>query len=265
LSDTVLLNDAAQFELVLEELRCLLFDFTVIGVTTMLVGGQVLAVEGKAAGGDGIIEVRTPTDIVIRRGFSMEPDLLFDVDESAPRVDAVVDVLKTRGFKRVQNHRWAKTTPTGHVFLDLFMAPDADEANDPASFTRLPMGNLALLRPRALQVRLNSGVLDVFVPDVVGFLAMKLEAKLRLRPTATKDAFDMYAYVAMKVVTVVNDGLKRDPAEGPRIVKHLQTLFGDMHAPGVLDVLTYAGSLVADERALVARAIVDLFTDVRAK
>jgi hypothetical protein len=38
-----------------------------------------------------------------------------------------------------------------------------------------------------------SGILNVAVPDVVGFLAMKLEAKLRLRPTEAKDSFDIYA------------------------------------------------------------------------
>jgi hypothetical protein len=256
------LDEVAQFEAVLDELRGVLSDFTMIGVSAMLVGGQVLAVEGKAAGGDGVIEVRTPTDVVVRRGFSMEPDLLFDVDEAAPRVDAIVDVLRARGFKRIKTYRWSKATPTGDVLLDLFMPPDADDANDPAGFTRLPAGDLALLRPRKIQVQLRSGVLNVDVPDPVGFIAMKLEAKLRLRPTATKDSFDLYAYVSMKGADAINAGLKRDAREGPRIVAHLRTLFGDVNAPGVLDVLTYAGSLGDDERALLARAVVDLFEAV---
>jgi len=258
----LLIDDAAQFEAVLDELRGLLFDFTTIGVSAMLVGGQVLAVEGKAAGGNGVIEVRTPTDIAVQRGFSMEPDLLIDVDAAASRVDAVVDILKARGFKRIKTYRWAKQSPTGEVLFDLFMPPDADEANDPAGFTRLPMGDVALLRPRMIQVHLKSGILNVAVPDVVGFLAMKLEAKLRLRPTEAKDSFDVYAYVAMRGTDVVNSGLKRDAREGPRIVAHLRTLFGDIDAPGVADVLAYAGSLGDHERALLARATVDLFEAV---
>ena len=105
-------------------------------------------------------------------------------------------------------------------------------------------------------------MLDIDVPDVVGFLAMKLEAKLRLRPTATKDSCDVYAYVDLKGVDVINAGLKRDAREGPRLVGHLWTLFGDVTAPGVLDVLTYAGSLADEERALLTRAVVDLFEEI---
>ncbi len=164
MSDPFHVDEAAQFELVLDELRGVLIDFTTIGVSAMLVGGQVLAVESKAAGGDGVIEVRTPTDVAVQRGFSLEPDLLIDVDEAAPRVDAIVDILKERGFKRIKTYRWAKQTPTGEVLLDLFMPPDADEANNPAGFTRLPMGDIALLRPRLLQVHLKNGILDVAVP-----------------------------------------------------------------------------------------------------
>ena len=262
MNDPTHLDEAAQFDVVLDELRGLLSDFTMIGVSPMLVGGQVLAVEGKAAGGDGVIEVRTPTDVVVQRGFSMEPDLLFDVDNAGPRSDAIIDVLKAHGFKRVKTYRWAKAMPTGEVLLDLFMPPDADDANDPAGFTRLPAGDIALLRPRKIQVQLRGGLLDIDVPDVVGFLAMKLEAKLRLRPTATKDSFDVYAYVALKGADAINAGLKRDAREGPRIVVQLRSLFGDVNAPGVLDVLTYAGSLGDEERALLARAVVDLFADM---
>ena len=237
MSDPFHIDEAAQFEIVLDELRGVLIDFTTIGVSAMLVGGQVLAVESKAAGGDGVIEVRTPTDVAVQRGFSMEPDLLIDVDEAASRVDAIVDILKERRFKRIKTYRWAKQVPTGEVLLDLFMPPDADEANNPAGFTRLPMGDIALLRPRMIQVHLKSGILDVAVPDVVGFLAMKLEAKLKLRPTESKDSFDIYAYVAMKGIEVVNSGLKRDASEGPRIIARLRPLFDDIDAPGVNDVL----------------------------
>lgn len=75
--------ESAQFEAVLDELRALVSGFQMIGVGVMLVGGQVLSLEARAA----VIEVRTPTDIV-----------------------------------------------------------DADEANNPAGFTRLPAGDLAFAR-----------------------------------------------------------------------------------------------------------------------
>src|SRR5437773_12464903 len=120
--------ESEQFEAVLDELRALVSGFQMIGVGVVLVGGQVLSLESRAAGGDGVIEVRTPTDIVVRRGYSMEPDLLFDIDEAAARADAILDVLRRRDFKRVMMHRWRKETPAGEVLADLFVSPDADEA-----------------------------------------------------------------------------------------------------------------------------------------
>ena len=111
----------------------------------------------RGGSADGIIEVRTQTDVVVQRGYSMEPDLLFDVDEAAPRVDAIIDVLKRRGFTRVKTYRWRKATELGEILLDLFIPPDADSANDPAGFTRLPAGDLALLRPGKLRVNLAAG------------------------------------------------------------------------------------------------------------
>jgi hypothetical protein len=251
--------EAVQFEAVLEELRLLTSRFAHVGTRFVLVGGQVLALEARAAGGSGVIEVRTPTDIVIPRGYSMEPDLLFDVDEAGPRSDAILDILKDQGFKRVREFRWRKEVEGREVLLDLFMPPDADEENNPGGFTRLPMGDVALLRPRQIQVQLVAGVLDIAVPDPVGFLAMKLEAKLKLRPTMTKDAFDIYAYVAMKGTETIRHALVSDRHDGPRIAQQLAALFGEVGAPGVLDVLSYAGTLEEGEQALVARAVVDLF------
>lgn len=254
--------DSEQFDAVLDELRALVAGFQMIGVSVVLVGGQVLSLEARAAGGDGVIEVRTPTDIVVQRGYSMEPDLLFDVDEAAARADAILDVLRERGFKRVKTHRWRKDTAAGEVVVDLFMPPDADEANNPAGFTRLPAGDLAIARARSLRVRLGSGDFHIAVPDPVGFIAMKLEAKLRLRPGETKDAFDLYAYVSVKGADVVRRALAVDTRDGPRLVAALSELFGDVDAPGVADILAYAGTLGDDERALLARAVVDLFAEV---
>jgi len=105
--------ESERFAAALDELRALVTHFQIVGVSLVLVGGQVVAVEARAAGGDGVIEVRTPTDIVVQRGFSMEPDLLFDLDGAAARAHAVLDVLKSRNFKRVKTHRWRKEPLSG--------------------------------------------------------------------------------------------------------------------------------------------------------
>lgn len=257
-------QESEQFEAVLDELRGFVSELRMIGVSVMIVGGQVIALESRALGGDGTIEVTTPTGVVVRRGFSMEPDLLFDVDEGASRSDAIIDVLKRRGFKRVRTFRWRKELPTGDVDFDLFVQPDSDEANNPAGFTRLPAGDVAALRPRKVRLTLASGVLEIAVPDPVGFLAMKIEAKRRLRPKENKDSFDLYAYIAMKGADVVGSALRRDGYDGPRLVVELVELFNDIDAPGVLDVVSYAGTLQDADRALLARAVVDLMLDVKA-
>jgi len=255
---TATADDAARFEAVLDELRRVLLELQSIGVGAVLVGGQVLALESRAAGGSGTIQVSTATGVIVERGYSMEPDLLFDVDEVAQRADAIPDVLRRCGFERRRSYRWRKATERGEVLLDLFVAPDADAANVPGDYTRLPGGDLALLRPRVLRIQIASGLLEVAVPGAVGFLAMKLEAKLRLRPSDTKDSFDLYAYVAMKGVDAVAEAFRQDAREGGRVLDQLRQLFGDPQADGVRDVLAYAGPLVEEERALLARAVVDL-------
>lgn len=260
---TAAATEREQFEAVLDELRGLLLDFERIGVGVVLVGGQVIALQARAAGGDGVIHIRTRTEVEVARGFSMEPDLLFDVDgDVAPRADAIPHLLRGRGFVRVKTSRWRKETRRGEVVLDLFVPPDTDEANNPAGFTVLPKGDVALLRPQPVKVQLSSGELNIAVPDPVGFLAMKLESKWNLRPNEQKDSFDIYAYVSMHGARAVADGLKRDAHEGPLIMKRLQHLFGEVNAAGVLDVLTYASTLVLEERALLAQGVVDLLEEV---
>jgi hypothetical protein len=255
-------HDAARFEAVLDELRRVLIELQGIGVGAVLIGGQVLALESRAAGGSGTIQVRTTTGVQIDRGYSMEPDLLLDVDDVAPRADAIPDVLRRCGFGRLRGYRWRKTTGRGEVLLDLFVAPDTDATHVPGDYTRLPGGELALARPQVLRLRVPSGMLEVLVPDPVGFLATKVEAKRHLRPSQTKDSFDLYAYVAMRGVATVAEALRRDDREGPRIEAQLRALFGGTEAEGVRDVLAYAGSLGEEERTLLARAVVDLFDDL---
>lgn len=254
-------HDATRFDAVLDELRVLMNDFIAIGIRVVLVGGQVLAVEQKEIGGTGVIEVRTPTNVVVTRGFSLEPDLLIDVDEAANRVDAIGDAFRRCGFKRVKTGRWCKQTHMGDVLVDIFIPADADKLNDPGA-VRLPHGETALLKPRRVRVHLARGILEIDVPDPVGFLAMKLEAKLRLRPTETRDSFDMYAYVAMKGARVVAKAIQEGRFIGADLQAKLKSLFGTTDSPGVTDVLTFAAGLSTDEHELLGRAVVDLFAEI---
>ena len=254
------MNESERFECILDELRTLLRDFQIIGVGVVLVGGQVLALESRAKGGDGVIEVRTPTGVAVRRGYSMEPDLLFDVEEAGARSDAILDILRQRDFSRVRNYQWCKELgEAGEMLLDLFVSPDADDAYNPGGFTPLPGAELALARATPLEVSIPSGDLIVQVPDPVGFLAMKLEAKLRLRPNEAKDSFDIYAYVVIKGVAEVSAALNESGNARDSIVANLRDLFGEIHSPGVRDVVSYAGALAEDDAALLERAVVDLF------
>jgi hypothetical protein len=143
--------------------------------------------------------------------------------------------------------------------LDLFMPPDADD--DPG-FTRLPAGDLALAGARHVRVALAGGTLEIALPDPLGFLAMKVVAKRTLRPSATKDSFDIYPYAAMRGFSAVKSALARGGPVGEQIARDLADLFYDEESAGVVDVLAYASALDADERALLAAAVVDLFDGI---
>lgn len=256
------MNDADRFETILAELKRVLLDISTTGVDTILVGGQVLALEARAAGASGVIEVTTGTGVTIQRGFSFEPDLLLDVDSAGDRAELVIDVLKRNAFHRARSFRWSKQLPGGiELAVDLFVPADADAVNNPAHLTALPRGDLALARPRTLSVMLSTGELRIKVPDPAGFIGMKLEAKQRLRPNETKDSFDIYAYVVLKGPHVVANALSTSH-EGPSLMASLKTLFGTPDAAGVLDVVDTAGLLDEAEASLLARAVVDTFDEV---
>jgi len=249
-------TDRIRFEAVLEELRRLINEFARIGVEVILVGGQALAVEQRESGGSGVIMVQTGTGLSIERGFSFEPDLLIDVSRAEERIDLLGSAMRNCGFDRIRTSRWSKQS--GAVVVDIFIPDDAEYWEDPGA-TRLPKGAVALLKPRAVQLQLQGGNLVIHVPDPIGFLAMKLEAKKRLRPIMTKDSFDIYAYVSMKGIDTIASAILADSIDGPALRTGLAWLFGSEAAPGVQDVLTYADGYGSEERALLARAVVDLF------
>lgn len=187
-----------------------------------------MAAEQRESGGSGVIMVTTETGLCIERGYSLEPDLLIDVGCAAGRIDAIGDVMRNCGFDRAKTARWSKSK--GTVAVDLFIPEDTEEWDDPGA-TRLPKSAVALLKPRLVQLRLQGGDLEIYVPDAVGFLAMKLEAKQRLRPNMKKDSFDMYAYVSMKGIDTIAKAILADSHDGPALTTGLASLFGDDARP----------------------------------
>jgi hypothetical protein len=253
-------TEAERFDLILDELRQILLDLGDLSAHVVLVGGQVLALEDLAEGGSGIIHVETATGVVIERGFSMEPDLLFDTESDSAQMfgERLPLVLRARGFVPTRGFRWSKDVAGEPMHVDLFCTPDT-EAEAPTSMTPLPSADLALARAHPITVNVLDRDLTISVPDAAGFLAMKLEAKLRLRPDLKKDSFDLFTYVKRNTVAVVAQSLARRTVPGPKIAGELRRLFADESAPGTRDLLGYAPTLGEMDRQLLVREAIDLF------
>jgi hypothetical protein len=259
------MTDAERFDLVLAELGQLFVRLGDLTEHVVLVGGQALAIEARETTGSAALSVETATGTIVTRGFTMEPDLLFDVDASEGRLDQLTVALRECGFQRTgRSFRWAKKVGEVPIELDLFCPEGVDEDVLPTPMTVLPGGGLAIARSKRIEVMLGLRRMPVAVADPLGFLTMKLEAKLRLRPEETKDSFDLFAYVSFKGAEAVATAL-RSTKEGEAVFRDLQQLFATESSPGVLDVLASAPTLVGDEGALLARAVVDLFDDLVAR
>ncbi len=257
------MTEAERFDLILDELRQILLDLGDLSAHVVLVGGQVLALEDLAEGGSGIIQVETATGVVVARGFSMEPDLLFDTESDSAQVfgEHLPQVLRARGFVPTRGFRWSKDLAGEPMHVDLFCAPGT-EGEAPMSMTPLPGADLALARAHSITVSVLDHDLTISVPDAAGFLAMKLEAKLRLRPDLAKDSFDLFTYVKRNTVAVVAQSLARRTVPGTKIAGELRRLFADESAPGVRDLLGYAPTLGEMDRQLLIREAIDLFTEL---
>jgi hypothetical protein len=66
----------------------------------------------------------------------------------------------------------------------------------------------------------------------------------------------------MNGAPLVAKTIQDDHFLGADLKSKLHQLFGDTTAPGVADVLAFAGGLAAEERDLLARAAVDLFAEI---
>ncbi|QDE72222.1 hypothetical protein BHS05_00460 [Myxococcus xanthus] len=128
--------------------------------------------------------------------------------------------------------------------------------------TPLPDARLALRGSQPVFLPMGETSLRIRLPDAVGFLSMKVRAKLEQRPTETKDCFDIFAYVKLVGLDDVRASLKQAGEEGQALRAKLQRLFWSTDAAGVLDIIAYAEGLEEVDRALLAQAAVDLFADL---
>jgi hypothetical protein len=221
-----------------------------------LIGGQVLSVRERERGRNGVIEIETPTGVRIDRGFSLEPDLLLDIDGMGPRSDALVDVLRRRGYRRARDFRWLREIDGHPVEIDLFRPESSDRDYAPTGMIVARGGDLAMARALKVRLGLQAGTLEIAVPDAVGFLAMKIAAK-DLRPKLSKDCFDIYAYVWLTTPEATRAALNSAGADGKQVRAGLQRLFGALDAVGVQDVIAYASTLSDFDRSLLERTVAD--------
>ncbi|NOK11400.1 hypothetical protein [Corallococcus exercitus] len=255
------MTDEERFDEILRELSELMLDLGDLANRTMLIGGQVLALESRHRGGTGVIAIETATGIVVERGFSYEPDLLFDLDGADIMAERLPEVLRQRGYARTREFRWSKSLPGGQMDLDLFAPKDVDPDELPTRMTPLPDARLALRRSHAV-VLVEGKPLRILLPDAVGFLAMKERAKREQRPDKTKDSFDMFAYVKLVGPQSVRTSLQQSGEVGRALRDRLLSLFWNTEAPGPRDVIAYAASLEKEEQELLAQAAVDLFAEL---
>ncbi|WNG21742.1 hypothetical protein [Cystobacter fuscus] len=253
------MDEVEQFEAVLRELGELMIDLGDLASSVVLIGGQVLALESRRRGHSGVIAVETETGEEVTRGFTFEPDLLFDLDGTEFMAGRLPEVLKQRGYERARQFRWSKKLQGLWVQLDLFAPEEVEPEDLPTAMTPLPDSRLVLRRARPITLIIQGTPLRISIPDAVGFLAMKTRAKLQLRPEGSKDSFDIFAYVKLMGADAVLDTLNQAMPEGGEIRRKIQGLFYTRSSPGVRDVLAYADTLEPEQRELLAQSVVDLF------
>jgi hypothetical protein len=253
------MDEVEQFEAVLRELGELMLDLGDIASSVVLIGGQVLALESRRRGHSGVIAVETEAGEEVTRGFTFEPDLLFDLDGTEFMAGRLPEILKARGYERTRQFRWSKPLRGLSFHIDLFAPDEVDPDDLPTPMTLLPDARLVLRRPQRVTLNIGDTPLRIAIPDAVGFLAMKTRAKLQLRPQEHKDSFDIFAYVKLVGADAVLDALIQAVPEGGEIRRRLLRLFYARSSPGVQDVLTYASTLEPEQRELLAQSVVDLF------
>lgn len=92
-----------------------------------------------------------------------------------------------------------------------------------------------------------------------------VRAKREQRPAVTKDCFDLFVFVKLMGVAVVNAALDRAPQRSAPLREQLAQLFWDFESPGVCDVVQESGLSEPTDRELLAREVVDLFAAITAR
>jgi hypothetical protein len=256
-------TDLERFDQVLAELGTIMKELYVIGLSddVVLIGAQVVALEQRSRNAPPF-RLSLPGGLEIVRSFSLEPDLVIDT-EDLDRLDLLPDALRRCGFERGKRpgrpSSWSKTLDDGFVIeIDLFFTADCGEDVLPTPMTRLRGAPSLRVHKIDLDDRLS-----INVPDAHAYLSLKLEAKLRIRPEHTKDSLDLFSYVQVVGALKINAALQRAGADGERVRQDLRGLFEREDSPGVKDVLEAVGSeLAPEERALLARAILDAFAPI---
>lgn len=257
------MTDREHFEVVINELGFLLDQLGDL-CEVVLIGGQVMAVEQLAAGEDPVLKVETNTGQTVERGYSFEPDLLIehpDPDKS-PRWDELPHILRDAGYRRTPRaYRWVKQVGEVSVLIDLFKPQFGPESA--TAMTELPRGERVLSRAKGVRLQVGTREFTVKTPSSVDFILMKLDATKIRTPLEPKDAFDLYAYVRRRTPTAVGKALGVAPERDEALAK-LSELFGAEGSPGVVDILIFAPTLDAADRAMIAKDVVAVFKEVRA-
>jgi hypothetical protein len=252
-------EELRQFEAVLQELGELMLDLGDLSSQVVLIGGQALAVESRKRGGSGIISVTTDTGEEVQRGFTFEPDLLLDLEDKEFMAERLVEILQLRGYERTREFRWSKPLGVTNIHLDLFAPVEVEQDALPTRMTPLPDAHLVLRRPQRVELAIGDTALRIAIPDILGFLAMKVRAKLEQRPDASKDSFDIFVYVKLVGPEVVLNALQEGGSKGRELRQKLLGLFYTRSSPGVRDVVQYANTLESEQQELLEQSVVDLF------
>jgi hypothetical protein len=222
----------------------------------------------KKRHGSGEVAFETSTGVRLSRGYTLEPDLLIEISDDETehsRLDSFPDILRQCGFKRIREARWAKDTKGTKVLLDLFAPDTTPDDVKPTSMTSLYRSELAQRRPQLVSLQLPAGELQVRIPNALGFLALKTDAKMRIRPKETKDSFDAYIYVAVIGVDDVAQALAGGGTSGSLVAKELFQLFASRSSAGVKDVVAQAHVFGEESQLLLSQSVVDLFESLREK
>jgi hypothetical protein len=128
--------------------------------------------------------------------------------------------------------------------------------------TELPRGDRVLARASELRFRVRARDIKLKTPNPLDFVLLKLDAMRIRQPKNPKDAFDLYAYIRKKTPAAVGGAIAA-ARERDEALQRILEVFADENASGVLDVLSFAGSLEGIDRELVARDVVRTFADLR--